>query len=260
MSIYKQSFDNERRMKSASGKLNKGFVADSGRNFLDDIDEKRYDPLPEKEQTALFERLANGDRSVRETLIRRNMRLMAKIVSNMSKRYDFVVDEMIGHAYVALVNAVDNFNVGFGISFPSYVYPCIVNAVVKGLRELKSNGVTGLNADKKTLTGVRKGSKNKTVDLYPTTFFQPIGYSEPCADDFYVAYDSEHNIYITRKLLRCLTDKQREVVKMHLGIDQFSAWPLECIARELGKSGQAVDKLYKAGIERMRAHYPRLAG
>ena len=167
---------------------------------------------------------------------------------------------------MGLAEAVDKYNIEYGVSFTSYAMPAIVNAIKKNLNLIKPQRTIGpksvmeKNQETKNEKMRREMKKARCIreEFFPTTTFVPLAKGEPYVDDYYLAYDSEYNVYITNELLNTLTQKQREVVELHLGIGQFSALPLESIASSLGKSGQAVDKLYKTAIERMRTHYHRI--
>lgn len=266
--------------KTASSNLPKDFVVDSGNNFVCDISGKRYDPLPKEEQDRLFERLAEGDRSVRDELIRRNLRLLAKFILSVKATYRIGLDETVGFVYPALALAVDNFAPELGYTFNTFAWECMSNAVKRNLRYIRCKGLD--------LPKPAKKSRKLDEVLCPTTLFSKakcvpyvdeyhMDKENPFAKDYFeawnddvsndsesndevfIALDREYKLYVTRRLLSCLTPRQREVTEMHLGIGYFSALPLESVADNLGISGQAADMHYRRAIERMQTLAKRYA-
>ncbi|MCD7891404.1 MAG: RNA polymerase sporulation sigma factor SigK [Ruminococcus sp.] len=93
-------------------------------------------PLSKKEEESCFQRLSQGDKSAKNTLIEHNLRLVAHIV----KKYTSPAvdqDEMISIGTIGLIKAVSTFDYTKGARFATYASRCIENEILMNLRAMK---------------------------------------------------------------------------------------------------------------------------
>ena len=93
-------------------------------------------PLTAKEEACYFERYSNGDLSARNTLIERNLRLVAYT----AKKYQNLTNEaedLISVGTIGLIKAVTTFNAAKGNRLATYASRCIDNEILMYLRAIK---------------------------------------------------------------------------------------------------------------------------
>ncbi len=101
--------------------------------------------LTTKEQKELFYRLANGDLCARNRLIEAYLYLVIKVVKKMmSKGLSFI--DLIDEGNIALINAVETFDINSDSSFYSYahllIYRHICNVVDSQIRSIKAHNIS----------------------------------------------------------------------------------------------------------------------
>ena len=84
-------------------------------------------PLGASEERDCFEKMAQGDKSARDRLIRHNLRLVAHII----KKYYAAAsdqDDLISIGTIGLIKAVQTFDYTKGTRFATYGSRCVENA------------------------------------------------------------------------------------------------------------------------------------
>ena len=85
-------------------------------------------PLSIEEENEYIERWEQGDRTARNVLIERNLRLVAYLVKKYSNS-DHSVDDLISIGPIGLIKAVDTYRMGKGVRLATYASRCIDNAI-----------------------------------------------------------------------------------------------------------------------------------
>lgn len=97
------------------------------------------EPLNSKEEAELLISLKNGDKVARNTLIERNLRLVAHIAKKYhSSEKDF--DDILSIGTIGLIKAVNTFDVDKGNKLVTYASKCIENEILMYLRSEKKHG------------------------------------------------------------------------------------------------------------------------
>ena len=77
----------------------------------------------------MLEKMKNGDKNARATLIERNLRLVSHIVKKYySKTND--TDDLISIGTIGLIKAIDSFNTEKGTKLATYASRCIEKATL----------------------------------------------------------------------------------------------------------------------------------
>lgn len=95
-------------------------------------------PLSKEEEQECLRRLAQGDAEARQTLISRNLRLVA----HMTKKFynpEREQDELISIGTLGLIKAVSSFNPEKGARFATYASRCIENEILMYYRSRKKS-------------------------------------------------------------------------------------------------------------------------
>lgn len=86
-------------------------------------------PLSQKEEQDCFRRMAEGDKSAKNTLIEHNLRLVAHIVKKYTAKSSDT-DELISIGTIGLIKAVTSFDHTKGARFATFASRCIAKATV----------------------------------------------------------------------------------------------------------------------------------
>ncbi len=97
-------------------------------------------PLTSEEETEILEKLANGDESVRQTLVERNLRLVVYIAKKFENT-GVGLEDLISIGTIGLMKAINTFNTDKNIKIATYASRCIENEILMFLR--RSNKIKG---------------------------------------------------------------------------------------------------------------------
>jgi len=97
-------------------------------------------PLTSEEETEILEKLANGDESVRQTLVERNLRLVVYIAKKFENT-GVGLEVLISIGTIGLMKAINTFNTDKNIKLATYASRCIENEILMFLR--RSNKIKG---------------------------------------------------------------------------------------------------------------------
>lgn len=201
-------------------------------------------PLSAHEETEMLEKCHNGDLLARETLIERNLRLVAHIV----KKYissDKDTDDLISIGTIGLIKAIDTFRTDKQIRLATYAARCIENELLMLMRSSKKQGrevylYEPIGSDK-------EGNEISLLDILET-------YDEDIAGTL----ELEEN---TRKLYvymnEVLSTREKEILKLRYGLyGQKEATQRE-IAAIYNISRSYVSRIEKHALEKLKMCYER---
>lgn len=86
-----------------------------------------------EEERALALRIRGGDAAAREELILRNTGLIAQALKSISR--GLADEDLFSEGYVALIEAVDGYDVESGYRFSSYAVSCIRGVILNALKD-----------------------------------------------------------------------------------------------------------------------------
>lgn len=90
--------------------------------------------LTNDEMQQLFARLNEGDKSVRETIVSGNLRLVLSIIQRFTNRGENL-DDLFQVGCIGLMKAVDNFDTSVGVRFSTYAVPMVIGEIRRYLRD-----------------------------------------------------------------------------------------------------------------------------
>ncbi len=196
-------------------------------------------PLSAREEAECFAALRAGDTSMREKLIRHNLRLVAHIV----KKYYALPgdqDDLISIGTIGLMKAVDTFDAARRARFSTYASRCIENEIRMQFRRDRKNGTAvslqeGLEAD--------VGSALTLADVLQDSF---------CMEEACERQDDARRV---RLLLETLPARERQILLLRYGLGgQPPLTQLE-VSGMLGISRSYVSRLESHALELLRQHW-----
>ena len=85
-------------------------------------------PLSAKKEKELLEKMGNGDKEARNTIIEHNLRLVSHIVKKYYSEYD-EQEDLISVGTVGLIKGIDSFDISKGARLVTYAARCIENSI-----------------------------------------------------------------------------------------------------------------------------------
>lgn len=196
-------------------------------------------PLTAEEESYYLKRLDQGDKEARDTLIRRNLRLVAHII----KKYYATADEqddLISIGTIGLIKAVDTFSIDKGTRLATYAARCIENEILMYFRNQKKLGCEMLLNDT-----IDTDSSGNPLTLYDIL---------PCDDTILESIELRMNLQKLSGLIdRCLDKRERLIIALRYGL--FGRRPLTQreTAKYMGISRSYVSRIEKKALETLRA-------
>ncbi len=194
--------------------------------------------LSAKEESALIERMENGDEEAKNKLIEHNLRLVAHVIkkyySNTAEQEDLISIGTIG-----LIKAVSTFKSNKGIRLATYAARCIENEVLMYFRSTKKSAQDLHFSD--PIDSDKDGNALTLVDVV--------------ADDINVADEIDKKIKLEklRVLLETrLDDREKEIIKMRYGIGGRKELTQREVAGILGISRSYVSRIETSVLKKLK--------
>lgn len=194
-----------------------------------------------KEEESCFQRLSQGDKSAKNTLIEHNLRLVAHIV----KKYTSPAvdqDEMISIGTIGLIKAVSTFDYTKGARFATYASRCIENEILMNFRAMKKtardvymNEPVETDKDGNTLTLMDLLDDGSDIDEQVDLLIR--------SRQLYEFLD------------KCLDKREMEIIVYRYGLYGKKPHTQNEVAEKLNISRSYVSRLEKKAIQKLRAMY-----
>ena len=201
--------------------------------------------LTTEEEDELINKLENGDISVRQTLIERNLRLVAYIARKFENT-GVGLEDLISIGTIGLIKAVNTFCPNKNIKLATYASRCIENEVLMHLR--KSVKIKAEISLDEPLNTDWDGNELVLSDLLGT-------------DNDMIFKHLERNL--ERELLmdavKRLNKREQEIMDMRFGLSGREIYTQKEVADILGISQSYISRLEKRIIRRLRDELQKLA-
>lgn len=193
--------------------------------------------LPEEEKKEL-EKLANGDESVRQTLVERNLRLVVYIAKKFENT-GIGIEDLISIGTIGLMKAINTYNTTKNIKLATYASRCIENEILMFLR--RSNKLKIEISIDEPLNQDGDGNELLLSDILGT---EPDVASKNLEDE------------VDKKLLRAsiekLNNRERNIMELRFGFITGKERTQKEVADMLGISQSYISRLEKKIISKMR--------
>ena len=198
-------------------------------------------PLPPAKEQEYFQRMKEGDMSVRNDLILHNLRLVSHVVR---KYYASAKnqEDLVSIGTLGLIKAVDTFQLSNGAKFATYAARCIQNEILMHFRSQKK-----LSAEV---------SLNETIDVdrdgNPLTYIDVIS----CDEDYPAEIERKINSDKARHYVNTLlTPRERQIIVMRYGLGKGAPMTQREIAQILKISRSYVSRIEKGAIEKLQTAF-----
>ena len=195
-------------------------------------------PLAPEEERRCLERAAMGDTEARNTLIERNLRLVAHI---MKKYYASESDQedLISIGTIGLIKAVNSYRLEKNIKFATYASRCIENEILMHFRAGRKRAQDVSLSDL-----IETGAEGAALEILDAVAGE---------EDLLETFQAREDARLLRAAVdRVLTDQEKEVVVMRYGL--FGRIPIRQreVAERLGISRSYVSRIEKRALEKLR--------
>lgn len=257
----------------------------------------RYrESLSPKEEMALAQRAKEGDLSAREQLIEINIPVVLRIASEFSKLTAAPLEDLVQEGCIGLIKALDRYDWSRGVQLGTYAFWWIRQSIIRAVAEYtrlihtplymidalsqlmpafqrltRNLGREPTVEELASETGIPISRIEEALKIVP----KPISLETPVdADEEMVLEDIVPDMKtlspedacwrsIARKhlraLLECLSEREREILKLRLGFVDGRPYTLKEISRILKITGEGVRHIEKKALAKLRRpRYQRL--
>ena len=195
-------------------------------------------PLTAKKERELLEKMHQGDRGARNTLIEHNLRLVSHIVKKYYSEYD-EQEDLISLGTVGLIKGIDSFDMDKGARLVTYAARCIENEILMYFRSKKKDA--------------NVVSVNEPIDCdsegNPLTLIDVIYTEDTISDDI----DLKNKVRRLYELIDDVPDeREREIIIKRYGLYNTKAYTQREIAEKMNISRSYVSRIEKRVIENLK--------
>lgn len=202
-------------------------------------------PLSVDEERDLLERLEAGDRSVCDTLIERNLRLVVYI----ARKFDntgISVEDLVSIGTIGLIKAVRTFDPRKRIKLATYASKCIENEILMFLRKT-SRTRAEISLDE-PLNVDWDGNELLLSDVLPGLDGEAI----------FRDLEAKVNRTLLGQALHRLSVREKKIMELRFGLHDGRERTQKQVADALGISQSYISRLEKRIIRRLRRDIERL--
>ena len=200
-------------------------------------------PLSRTEEAQLIAQMDQGDFSVRQTLIERNLRL----VVYLARRFENTgvnMEDLISIGTIGLIKAVNTYRSDKNIKLATYASRCIENEILMYIRK-NAPHKGDISIDEPLITDW-DGNELLLSDVLESN-------DEPVGRDLERLEDEK----TVREAVAGLDKREREIIEMRYGLTGRRELTQKEVADKLGISQSYISRLEKRIIERLRGQIAR---
>ena len=196
-------------------------------------------PLSAKEERYYLERAAEGDLNARNTLIERNLRLVAHI---MKKYYAQTADQedLLSIGTIGLIKGIETFDVKKGARLATYAARCVENEILMYFRSQKKTA-----GDVSLSDAIESGKDGTSLAVQDV-----VASDEDLFEDLSRREDAKK---LRRAISDCLSPREQTVIRLRYGFDGLAPQRQQDVAARLGISRSYVSRIEKKALEKLRA-------
>lgn len=201
-------------------------------------------PLRIEEEELLISRLEQGDHSVKDTLIERNLRLVVYI-SRKFENTGIGIEDLVSIGTIGLIKAVNTFDPTKKIKLATYASRCIENEILMYLR--RNNKIRTEVSFDEPLNIDWDGNELLLSDVLGTDI-----------DIISRPIEEEVDRQLLNLAMGSLTDREKLIMEMRFGMGGGEEKTQKEVADRLGISQSYISRLEKRIIRRLRKEFIRL--
>ena len=201
-------------------------------------------PLSAKEEKECIAKCRAGDRSARNCLIEKNLRLVAYIARKYNMG-DKDMDDLISIGTIGLIKGIDTFDDTKNIRLATYAARCIDNELLMMLRSEKKTAKDVYLYD--SIGSDKEGNEISLIDVI-----------EYVDEDVVERVTREEDISRLEEYVgQALSKREQEIIRMRYGLNGGEEKTQREIAQMYGISRSYVSRIEKKALEKLRKCYEK---
>ena len=201
-------------------------------------------PLSNEEEMILVNQLKNGDNSVRQILIERNLRLVVYIARKFEST-GVSIEDLISIGTIGLIKAVNTFDANKKIKLATYASRCIENEILMYLR--RNSKVKAEISFDEPLNIDWDGNELLLSDVLGTE-----------NDIIYKSIEEEVDKKLLELAMKKLSTREKKIMEFRFGLVDGMEKTQKEVADLLGISQSYISRLEKRIIKRLRKEISRM--
>ena len=197
------------------------------------------EPLTPEEERVWIERLQEGDKTAKDILVERNLRLVAHI----AKKYyaeNRDNDDLLSIGIIGLIKAINTYNPGKGNRLVTYASKCIENELLMMLRsEKKKNKEVSLN---EPIGTDKEGNTISLMDVVENDEIDALKQME----------NAEDIVRVREYVNKVLTPREKEIITSRYGLDGNPPMTQKKVGAVMGISRSYVSRIEKKALEKLK--------
>lgn len=202
-------------------------------------------PLTNEEENEILEKLSNGDETVRQTLVERNLRLVVYIAKKFENT-GVGIEDLISIGTIGLMKAINTFNTGKNIKLATYASRCIENEILMYLRK---------NSQMKNEISIDE-PLNVDWDGNELLLSDILG-SEQDVVNSKIEQEVECELLIDA--VNSLSGREKMIMQLRFGLGGYKEHTQKEVADLLGISQSYISRLEKRIIEKLKRDLERVS-
>ena len=196
-------------------------------------------PLTEEEERHYLALASQGDLEARNVLIERNLRLVAHI---MKKYYAQAADQedLISIGTIGLIKGVTTFDPSKGARLATYAARCVENEILMHFRSQRKSA-----QDVSLSDYIETGTDGAALSLMDV-----VAEDSDMLEQISLRESVEE---LRRCLGTCLTEQERQVIRLRYGLDGHGPHRQREVAKLTGISRSYVSRIEKRALQKLRA-------
>lgn len=195
-------------------------------------------PLSDDEELFLLKRLQTGEKSVKSTLIERNLRLVVYIAKKFENS-GVGIEDLVSIGTIGLIKAVNTFDPVKRIKLATYASKCIENEILMYLRR-NNKTRTEVSFDEPLNTDW-DGNELLLSDILGTE-----------TDIIYKYIEEEVDKSLLQLALKKLSGREKRIMELRFGLKNGEEKTQKEVADSLGISQSYISRLEKRIIKKLR--------
>lgn len=197
------------------------------------------EPLTPEEERVWIARLQEGDKTAKDILVERNLRLVAHI----AKKYhgeNRDSDDLISVGIIGLIKAVNTYNPGKGNRLVTYASKCIENEILMMLRsEKKKSKEVSLN---EPIGTDKEGNTISLIDVMENDEIDALKQME----------NAEDIVRVRKYVEKVLTPREKEIITSRYGLGGNPPMTQKKVGAVMGISRSYVSRIEKKALEKLK--------
>ena len=195
------------------------------------------EPLSKDEEEKYINLLSEGNKEARDTLIERNLRLVAHITKKF-ENFNENQDDLISIGTIGLIKAIDTYNTTKTVKLTTYAAKCIENEILMYIRQNKKlqNNISLNDA----IGYDKEGNIIELEDVLKEEY-----------KDISEIIDLRDNTILLRKYIKVLTNREKEILIRRYGLLNQKEETQREIAKSLNISRSYVSRIEKRAVVKL---------